>query len=259
MKSCSTAISSTGTGSLEEAGLPLQRGARALAPTWRWTGTPPLVPDPGVHKYVPTQLVYFAPRPRRATKPFTLLGCSNGNASGNTPAEAVLQGFFELVERDATALWWYNRLPRPGVDLSTFGEPYLLELAEHYRTVTGREAWPWILPAIWGFPLCRGVAPAGGAEEQIFFGLGCHLDARIALQRSFAEMNQMLSIAGYVGQDGKQPLEDQQDADLAARGTAWPTALHGARPGAAAAALYRSPETAQRRFPFRILLIAANY
>jgi hypothetical protein len=57
-------------------------------------------------------------------------GCSNGNAAGNTLEEAILQGFFELVERDAMALWWYNRLRKPGVAVETFGEPYLLELAE---------------------------------------------------------------------------------------------------------------------------------
>jgi ribosomal protein S12 methylthiotransferase accessory factor len=38
---------------------------------------------------------------------------SNGCAAGATLEEAILQGFFELVERDACALWWYNRLRRP--------------------------------------------------------------------------------------------------------------------------------------------------
>ncbi|WP_134214531.1 TOMM precursor leader peptide-binding protein, partial [Pelotomaculum propionicicum] len=61
------------------------------------------------HKYVPTQLVYYGAPARAGDDTFYAVGCSNGSASGNTPAEAVLQGFFELVERDATALWWYNR------------------------------------------------------------------------------------------------------------------------------------------------------
>ena len=29
----------------------------------------------------------------------------------------MLQGFLELVERDAVALWWYNRTRQPAVDL----------------------------------------------------------------------------------------------------------------------------------------------
>ena len=37
---------------------------------------------------------------------------SNGCAAGNTLEEAIVQGFLELVERDAYAIWWYNRLRR---------------------------------------------------------------------------------------------------------------------------------------------------
>ena len=47
---------------------------------------------------------------------------SNGSAAGNCLEEAILQGFMELVERDAVALWWYNRVQRPGVDLDSFNE-----------------------------------------------------------------------------------------------------------------------------------------
>ncbi len=163
------------------------------------------------HKYVPTQLVYYGAPAREGENTFYAIGCSNGNASGNTLAEAVLQGFFELVERDAVALWWYNRLPRPGVDLATFGEPYLLELAEHYRTRYRRETWALDITSDLGIPAFVAVSRRlEKPQERILFGLGCHLDARIALQRAFAEMNQMLGIADYAGQDGEQPLEDHE-------------------------------------------------
>ena len=46
-----------------------------------------------------------------------------------------------------------------------------------------------------------------GKEERLLFGLGCHLDARIALQRAFAEMNQMLAMA-HTGEGGELSLED---------------------------------------------------
>ena len=29
------------------------------------------------------------------------------------------------------ALWWYNRVRRPGVDLEGFGEPYFARLRDH--------------------------------------------------------------------------------------------------------------------------------
>jgi len=42
---------------------------------------------------------------------------SNGCAAGNTREEAILQGFLELVERDAAAIWWYGEIRRPAIDL----------------------------------------------------------------------------------------------------------------------------------------------
>jgi ribosomal protein S12 methylthiotransferase accessory factor len=137
------------------------------------------------------------------------MGCSNGNASGNNLEEAVLQGFCELVERDAVALWWYNRLRKPRVALESFEEPYLLNLMHYYRTL-GREAWALDITSDLGIPVfvaaCRLCA---GPEERILFGLGCHLDARVALQRAFAELNQMLAM----GQQGEDPSVAIEDAE----------------------------------------------
>ena len=53
---------------------------------------------------------------------------SNGCAAGNTLEEAIVQGFLELVERDAYAIWWYNRLQRPELDLGQFDDSYVRDL-----------------------------------------------------------------------------------------------------------------------------------
>ena len=162
------------------------------------------------HKYLPTQLVYYRAPASEKDNTFYAMGCSNGNASGNTLEEAILQGFFELVERDAVALWWYNRLPKPGVAVETFGEPYLLELADHYRRQYQRETWALDLTSDLGIPVFVAVSKlTEGQEERLLFGLGCHLDARIALQRAFAEMNQMLGMA-HTGEGGELSLEDSE-------------------------------------------------
>ena len=60
-------------------------------------------------KYLPTSLLYFFYR-----GPGEINADSNGCAAGNTLAEAIVQGFLELVERDSYAIWWYNRLQRTG-------------------------------------------------------------------------------------------------------------------------------------------------
>jgi len=162
------------------------------------------------HKYLPTQLLYYASPASAACEKFYSFGCSNGNASGNTLEEAVLQGFFELVERDAVALWWYNRIPKAGVATETFEEPWLQEIAEHYRQAYQRETWALDLTSDLGIPVFVAVSKMmEGKEERLLFGLGCHLDARIALQRAFAEMNQMLGMA-HTGEDGQLSLEDDE-------------------------------------------------
>lgn len=162
------------------------------------------------HKYLPTQLLYFRARAGKDCDTFYCMGCSNGNASGNTREEAIIQGFFELVERDATALWWYNRVPRPGVDIDSFGETWFMELGAHYDSL-GRDLWALDItsdleiPAFAAFSALR-----QGPEERILFGLGCHLDVRIALQRALAEMNQMLWISQSGGESGKTGVEDSE-------------------------------------------------
>jgi thiazole/oxazole-forming peptide maturase SagD family component len=162
------------------------------------------------HKYLPTQLVYYRAQAREGDSTLYAMGCSNGNAAGNNLEEAVLQGFYELVERDAVALWWYNRLRKPGVAVETFREPYLLELAEYYRQHYQRVTWALDLTSDLGIPVFVAVSKTmEGKEERLLFGLGCHLDARIALQRAFAEMNQMRSMA-HTGKDGALSVEDRE-------------------------------------------------
>src|SRR5262249_30389513 len=58
--------------------------------------------------------------------------CGNGVAAGTCLEEAVLQGLLELVERDAAAVWWYNRLCRPAIDLGSFADPYFEALRADY-------------------------------------------------------------------------------------------------------------------------------
>ncbi len=154
-------------------------------PAWSMTRREP--------RYLPTAFCYYnAPLPSPNGEPFCI-GDSNGCAAGNTIEEAILQGFFELVERDAVALWWYNRVRRPAVDLESFDEPDLHRVAQHLRE-RGREMWVLDLTTDLGIPACVALSrELDGAEERIMPGFGAHLDARTALLRAVTEMNQMLA------------------------------------------------------------------
>lgn len=141
-------------------------------------------------RYLPTSFCYYDfPHPEEHDY---CIACSNGNAAGNTLEEAILQGFLELVERDSVALWWYNRVHRPGVDLASFREPYLAEL-ERSLSEQGRELQVIDLTSDLDIPVFAAWSRLrSAAEEQIVLGFGAHLDARIALLRAVTEMNQML-------------------------------------------------------------------
>jgi len=145
----------------------------------------------GEVRYLPTSFCYYDyPQPKEQTY---CLACSNGCAAGNTMEEAILQGFLELVERDAVALWWYNRVRRPEVDLDSFDEPYLDRL-RRFLHQHGREYWVLDLTTDLGLPVFASITRrTNGPMEQIMPGFGAHLDPKIALLRAVTEMNQMLS------------------------------------------------------------------
>ena len=143
------------------------------------------------HRYLPTSMLYGAPAELRG--PADLIADSNGCAAGNTMEEAVLQGFFELVERDAFAIWWYNRLAAPGVDLESFGDDYLARAPDYYGR-RGRELWVLDVTQDLGIPVFAAVSRrTGGDSEDIIYSAGAHTDPRIAALRAVCELNQCLA------------------------------------------------------------------
>lgn len=118
---------------------------------------------------------------------------SNGCAAGSTFDEAILHGVFELVERDAAAIWWYNRLQRPGIDLSSIEDPEFRPVPDLCRKL-GLECWALDVTTDLGIPayaaLCGrpNQGHSGGA-----IGFGAHIDPKIALRRALSEMSQLLA------------------------------------------------------------------
>jgi ribosomal protein S12 methylthiotransferase accessory factor len=117
---------------------------------------------------------------------------SNGCAAGCTKEEAILHGFLELVERDSVALWWYNRLRKPGVDLASFKDPYFQELQAWYKT-RQRDLWVLDLTSDLAIPTFAAISRRHDREvEDIIFGFGSHLDPHLAILRALTEVNQSL-------------------------------------------------------------------
>ena len=157
---------------------------------------------------VPSAYVWFG-HPDSAEH-FFAYSDGNGNAAGNTLAEAILQGFLEIVERDAVGIWWYNRLTRPAVDLASFGDPYIDALAGYYASMH-RSLWLLDLTTDLGIPVFAALSRREDHPvEDIVVAFGAHFDPKLAALRALTEANQFLPSvrerdehgnAVYVGQD----------------------------------------------------------
>jgi ribosomal protein S12 methylthiotransferase accessory factor len=144
------------------------------------------------HKFLPTMLLYYG-YPASWESAFCWAD-SNGSACGRTREEAIVRGFLELVERDSVALWWYNRLARPRLNVDT-GHAYADKLTQWYQAL-GREVWVLDLTADFAIPCFAAVSRlVNGPTERILLGFGADFDPGAALTHALTEMNQMLATA----------------------------------------------------------------
>src|ERR1700730_18152322 len=151
-------------------------------------------------RYFPTGLMYFFYRDFHTD--------SNGCAAGNTLQEAIVQGFLELVERDAYAIWWYNRSQRSEVDLSKFDDSYIRDIKTQF-TDAGRKLWVLDVTNDLGVPTYVAIMHwMKDGQENIEFGSGAHFDRRIALLRSLTELSQFLTIGMMGGGSGDKSSLD---------------------------------------------------
>ncbi len=158
------------------------------------------------HRYLPTSMLYGTSAEQRGAA--DLIADSNGCAAGNTLEEAILQGFYELVERDAFAIWWYNRLRVPAVDLASFDDEYLASAADYYSRCE-RDLWMLDVTSDIGIPAFVALSRRpDGETEDIIYGAGAHADPRIAALRSICELNQCLTWLPRPGGGEGRPLID---------------------------------------------------
>jgi oxazoline/thiazoline synthase len=141
-------------------------------------------------RYLPTAMCYFGYPESHELYSVD----SNGLAAGSNLEEAVLQGYLELIERDSVAVWWYNRMSRPAVDLASFRQPFFERLSDYYLRES-RDLWALDLTGPFPVPVIVAVsARRPPLAADFLMGFGCHLDPEIAVARALTEMNQLLPV-----------------------------------------------------------------
>ncbi len=153
------------------------------------------------HRYVPLSYC-FSGTPAAAGGAYCAPN-GNGVAAGTCLEEAILQGLLELVERDAVAIWWYNRVRRPALALEKSRSDYVRALLADSKE-HGREIWVLDLTHDLGIPVCAAIA-RGRDEQDFSMGFGCHLHGDLAIERALTELNQL--------GDGRHPETQQPFVD----------------------------------------------
>lgn len=178
----------------------------------------------GERRWIPTAYCYYGYS--RKYNAWFARADSNGCAAGHSKEEAILQGFLELVERDSVALWWYNRLQKPAVDLSSFTEPYFQELQAYYKTLH-RDLWALDITSDYNIPTFAAISRRNDKKtEDIIFGFGSHFEPRVALLRALTEVNQSLPAVFSITPNEETPYFDHDPHAL----FWWKTATLGNQP-----------------------------
>lgn len=118
---------------------------------------------------------------------------TNGLASGNTLTEAICHALYEVIERDAEALWKQQPLRkqyRSGVDPASIDDPHCCGLLEKFRQAN-IDVRIWNMTSDVGLPtfLCLAAGDeADWADPED--GAGCHVCAPVALARALTEAAQ---------------------------------------------------------------------
>ncbi len=110
---------------------------------------------------------------------------SNGCACGRDLTSAQLSGLYELIERDAVSLWWYNRVQRPALD------PNCLDDSRLRQTISCCDSEGWdveLLDVTTEFRVPVFVATARHRKSGWFaIGTAAHVDPAEAATKALSE------------------------------------------------------------------------
>ncbi|MGH3083072.1 MAG: YcaO-like family protein [Gaiellaceae bacterium] len=156
----------------------------------------------GERRWLPAAYCYFRYRDTEYAGPPYATASWNGCAAGNTREEAILHALLELIERDACAMWWYNRALRPGIDLDSARDDRLAAIRDAHAA-SGRKLAILDLRTDTEVTVVVAVAWAGSDAVLLPIGCGCHVDPTIAISRAITELSQGMAVRGLV--DGRLP------------------------------------------------------
>ena len=169
--------------------------ARATPPYHRWqpqdslTWTPMRELPSGREVFAPAQLVYLAFTPQRE-EDFLTTANSNGLAAGPDLEFAILNGLYELIERDGFLITWMNKLPAPEVEFAG-ADDLARGIKAHYARYGTESRVFNVSTDIPVYVMMAMALDKTGEGPAVLVGLGCHLDPNVALNKALLEICQV--------------------------------------------------------------------
>jgi YcaO-like protein with predicted kinase domain len=146
--------------------------------------------------WVPYELVHTCTSVPAVPGSGAFVQSSNGLASGNNLSEATVHALYEIIERDALALWSLKEESQAAtrVDLSTIRQPVNVRLLSRFEAAD-IDVILWDVTSDIDVPCFRCVIVDRQAHPKFRpmpagFGSGCHLDPSIAVARAMCEAAQ---------------------------------------------------------------------
>jgi ribosomal protein S12 methylthiotransferase accessory factor len=160
---------------------------------------------------------------------------TNGLASGNTLTEATLHGLYEVIERDAVALWspsagTADRVVDPGTVHDEDNAALLDRLADAGLGVLIRDVRCDTRVPVFAVAIAP-TNPTRMPPFAAFSGYGAHLDPRVALSRALTEAIQSRLTVIHGGRDDLWPSAYARVLDPPGRSELGSVRIHGRADG----------------------------
>lgn len=120
-----------------------------------------------------------------------------GCGSGPSFSSALLHALLEWIERDAMAIWWYNRLQRPAIRLESLEDPRILDICESLRRLH-RDLTLLDVTTDIGIPAYVSVSCRSDGSEPLFAG-AAHPSPQTAAWKAATEVGQIWFTATHSG------------------------------------------------------------
>lgn len=146
--------------------------------------------------FIPAALVYIGYSNKTDSGVFAVAD-SNGCAAGETYESALESAFLELVERDATGLWWYGQRVCPRVNLDSIDHQPLKDLVDW---CVDRDRLLQVINLTNDLEIPVFVAVSAKPDgSHVYMGFGANFDVYHALGAALTEMLQ-IELSGQTAQ-----------------------------------------------------------